>query len=162
MPPNHRPGRGIWLHPSVWWRILSRMPSRVKSLLSRDPASAMRRLRMKQRAAVCGVDRMINKECSAIPDLRGILDIGRLDEASRARATRHWEALHVHVPRLPPVGRLVLVKAGDEGWTPRHPTLGWTAKQPIEVHSVPGRHEEFLRHHSAHDVARVMRRILEE
>jgi amino acid adenylation domain-containing protein len=160
MPPNQNPDSRIWLQPSIWWRILRRMPSRVKSLLARDSATAMRRLRMKQRAATCGVDRMIKKDGNAIPDIRSVLDIDMLDEASQARATRHWEALHLHVPRLPKIGRLVLVKAGDEGWVPRHPTLGWTARQPIEVHTVPGRHEEFLRQHSAKDVARVMKGIL--
>jgi amino acid adenylation domain-containing protein len=160
VPPNQNPGSRLWLRPSVWWRVLSRLPSRVKSLLARDSATALRRLRMKQRAAASGVDRMIRKDGTAIPDIRSVLDIDVLDEASQARATRHWEALHVHVPRLPKVGRLVLVKAEDEGWVPRHPTLGWAAKQPVEVHSVPGRHEEFLRQHSAKDVARVMRTIL--
>ncbi|MCW1912297.1 amino acid adenylation domain-containing protein [Luteolibacter sp. GHJ8] len=159
-PPNQDPDGSHWFRPSVWWRILSRLPSRLKSLLSRDRATALRRLRMKQRAAASGMDRMINKDGDSIPDIRSILDLDLLDAASQARATRHWEALHVHVPRLPKVGRLVLVKAADEGWIPRHPTLGWTSTQPIEVHTVPGRHEEFLRQHSAQDVAKVMKQIL--
>jgi amino acid adenylation domain-containing protein len=160
MPPNQKPRSGIWLRPSVWWRILTRMPSRAKSLLMRDSATALRRLRMKQRAAASGVGSIIKNDGSKIPDIRSILDIDLLDEASQARATRHWEALHLHVPRLPRVGRLVLVKAEDEGWIPRHPTLGWNPQQPIEVHAVPGRHEEFLRHHSAKDIAAVMKGVL--
>ena len=148
------------LKPSTWWRLVSRLPARAKSLISRDPAEAMRRLRMKQRAAASGVDRLIKPGRNSIPDIRSVLDLELLDEATKLRATRHWEALHAHTPRLPRVGRLVLVKAEDEGWLPRHPTLGWKAKQRIEIHGVPGRHEEFLRNHSARDVAEVMRKIL--
>ena len=160
MPPDHKPPANVWLKPSTWWRVGTRLPERVKSLLARDSASALRRLRMKQRAATFSVDRLVKANGNTVPDIRSVLDIDLLDEASQARATRHWEALHVHVPRLPEVGRLVLVKAEHEGWVPRHPTLGWNSKQEIEVYTVPGRHEEFLRRHSAKDVAEVMRRVL--
>jgi hypothetical protein len=115
---------------------------------------------MKQRAAVSGMDRLIKPGGKKIPDIRSVLDLDLLDEASQARATRHWEALHVHIPRLPKVGRLVVIRAEEEGWLPRHPKLGWKAKQAIEVHSVPGVHEDFLRNHSAKDVAQAMRKIL--
>ena len=115
---------------------------------------------MKQRAATSGMDRIIKPGRIAIPDIRSVLDLEMLDEASQARATRHWEALHVHKPRLPEVGRLVLVQADDEGWLPRHPTLGWKSKQDVEVYTVPGVHEDFLRNHSAQDVAEVMKAIL--
>lgn len=150
--PNVKRAASMWLKPSTWLRIISRLPARAKSLLSRDPATAMRRLRMKQRAAASAR--------SSIPDIRSVLDLELLDEASRARATRHWEALHVHKPRLPEVDRLVLIQADDEGWFPRHPTLGWKSKQPFEVYTVPGVHEDFLRNHSATDVAAVMKKIL--
>ena len=159
-PPGPRGSPRMLLKPSTWWRLVSRLPARAKSLISRDPAEAMRRLRMKQRAAASGVDRLIKPGRNSIPDIRSVLDLELLDEATKLRATRHWEALHAHTPRLPRVGRLVLVKAEDEGWLPRHPTLGWKAKQRIEIHGVPGRHEEFLRNHSARDVAEVMRKIL--
>lgn len=160
MPPHVKRPPSMWLKPAIWARVLSRLPSRIKSLLARDPASAMRRLRMKQRAATSGMDRLIKSGRTPIPDIRSVLDLEMLDEASQARATRHWEALHVHKPRLPEVGRLVLVQADDEGWLPRHPTLGWKSKQDFEVHTVPGVHENFLRNHSAKDVAEVMRQIL--
>ena len=159
-PPNQKPSSTVWLKPSTWYRLLSRLPSRVKTLLSRDPATAMRRLRMKQRAAASRMDWLIKPGRKAIPDIRNVLDLETLDEASKARATRHWEALHLHKPRLPEVKRLVLIRAEDEGWLPRHPTLGWKSKQEFEVHDVPGVHEGFLRNHSAKDVAAVMRRIL--
>ena len=83
-----------------------------------------------------------------------------LDPESQQRAERHWEALHRHQPRLPRAKRIVLIRADDDGWLPRPPTLGWSAPGEIEVHTVPGRHEEFLRHRSAKEVADVMRRVL--
>jgi len=159
-PPGFRPSALKWLNPATWWRVISRFPSRARSLLARDSVTAMRRLKMKQRAAACGVDRMIKPEGNTIPDIRSVLDIDPLDAASQARAIRHWEALHVHVPRLPQVGRLVLIRAEDEGWVPRDPRPGWKTRQEIEMHAVPGRHEEFLRDHSAKDVAEVMRRVM--
>ncbi|QJE98294.1 non-ribosomal peptide synthetase [Luteolibacter luteus] len=150
--PNTKRSSSMWLEPATWKRIFSRLPSRVKSLLSRDTATALRRLRMKQRAAV--------SVRNVVPDIRSVLDLELLDEASQARATQHWEALHLHVPRLPEVGRLVIVQADDEGWLPRHPTLGWKADQPFEVYTVPGVHEDFLRNHSATEVAAVMKAVL--
>ncbi|WP_035603489.1 non-ribosomal peptide synthetase [Haloferula sp. BvORR071] len=159
-PPGFRPSSLQWLNPATWWRVATRFPSRLRSLLARDCAGAMRRLKMKQRAAAQGVNCMVKSQRRTIPDIRSVLDIEMLDEASQARATRHWEALHVHTPRLPEVGRLVLIRAKDEGWVPRDRKLGWKTKQPVETHAVPGRHEEFLRCHSAKDVAEVMRKVL--
>jgi len=157
-PPYSKPSPAVWLLPTTWWRILSRLPSRVASLLARDSATAMRRLRMKQRAASSGVGRIVKGK--AIPDIRSVLDLDLLDVESQARATLHWEALHTHTPRLPKVRRLVFVRAADEGWLPRPATLGWKAPVHFEVHTVPGRHEEFLRNHSAKDVAEVMKKVL--
>jgi hypothetical protein len=113
---------------------------------------------MKQRAAASEMTRLSRKD--GIPDIRGILDLDLLDAESQERATLHWEALHKHEARLPRAKRLVLIRADDDGWLPRPPTLGWSAPCEIEVHTVPGRHEEFLRQRSAQDVADVMRRVL--
>ncbi len=156
-PPYYRPSSLQLLKPGNFLRAVGRFPARAHSLLSRDSATAMRRLKMKQRAAAYG---MSQHDEHAIPDIRSVLDIDMLDEASQARATRHWEALHVHNPRLPKVGRLAIIRAQDEGWIPRDPKLGWQTKQTAETYAVPGRHEEFLRSHSAKDVAEVMRKVL--
>jgi hypothetical protein len=130
----------------------------MKSLVARDADAALRRLKMKQRAAASEMTRLSRKD--GIPDIRGILDIGVLDPESQERATLHWKALHKHEPRLPRATRIVLIRADDDGWLPRPPTLGWSAPCEIEVHTVPGRHEEFLRRRSAKEVADVMRRVL--
>src|SRR5690606_17851735 len=86
-----------------------------------------------------------------------ILDLAVLDEPTRQRALGHWEALHRHAPRLPQAERLVLIRAFDEGWLPRQPDLGWNPTQAFEIYTVSGRHEEFLRHHSAREVATILR-----
>ena len=101
-------------------------PVSSKELLyppAKDRSTAIRRIGMKQRAASSGVGQLIQSG-RAIPDIRGVLDLDLLDPQSQARATAHWEALHRHDPRLPKVGRLVLVRAKDEGWRPRPPALG--------------------------------------
>ncbi len=155
-PPGFGGRSRWWLRGSNWRRIFQRLPDRLRSLLRRDPASMMRRLKMKQRAASSGVERLVLRDTS-IPDLRSVLDLDVLDEASQERALRHWEALHHHQPRLPQADRLVLIRAFDEGWLPRDPQLGWKPPIPFEVYTVSGRHEEFLRHHSAREVATVLR-----
>jgi thioesterase domain-containing protein/acyl carrier protein len=157
-PPHAPAGYNPWLRFATWQRILSRLPGRLKSLLTRDPEGAFRRLKMKQRAAASEMTRLSKKD--GIPDIRGILDLDVLDPESQERATLHWEALHKHESRLPRAKRIVLIRADDDGWLPRPPTLGWSAPCEIEVYTVPGRHEEFLRRRSAQEVADVMRRVL--
>jgi thioesterase domain-containing protein len=157
-PPRVDSSYNPWLRLATWQRILSRLPGRMKSLMKRDAEIALRRLKMKQRAAASGMARLSRKD--GIPDIRGVLDLDLLDPESQERATRHWEALHKHEPRLPRAKRIVLIRADDDGWLPRPPTLGWSAPGEIEVHTVPGRHEEFLRHRSAQEVADLMRRVL--
>ena len=158
-PPGSAPGPSRWLQPATWRHVLSRLPGRVASLFSRDTATAFRRLRMKHRAAASGLGRLVGSE--AIPDIRGVLDLDLLDPESRDRATRHWEALHRHAPRLPAADRLVLVRASDPGWLPRPRLLGWKAPGPVEVLTVPGSHEDFLRNHSAREVAGVLQPLFE-
>ncbi|WP_353566986.1 amino acid adenylation domain-containing protein [Haloferula sargassicola] len=155
-PPSANGGSQWWRRWSNWQRILKRLPTRLGSLFRRDPATMMRRLKMKQRAASSKVDRLVHRDKS-IPDLRGVLDLDVLDDDSQERAIRHWEALHRHTPRLPAAERLVLIRALDEGWLPRDPNLGWKPPVPFEIYSVSGRHEEFLRHHSAREVATILR-----
>ncbi|MCW1924051.1 amino acid adenylation domain-containing protein [Luteolibacter arcticus] len=157
-PPRATRSYNPWFRLATWRRILSRLPGRVKSLMMRDTEVALRRLKMKQRAAASGMNRLSGKD--GIPDIRGILDLDVLDPESQERAMLHWDALHLHEPRLPRAKRIVLIRADDDGWLPRAPTLGWSAPSEIEVHTVPGRHEEFLRHRSAKEVADVMRRVL--
>lgn len=157
-PPRAATSYNPWLRLATWQRILSRLPGRVKSLMTRDAEIALRRLKMKQRAAASEMARLSRKD--GIPDIRGVLDLDLLDPESQERATLHWEALHKHEPRLPRARRIVLIRADDDGWLPRPPTLGWSAPCEIEVHTVPGRHEEFLRHRSAQEVADVMKRVL--
>jgi len=157
-PPNSTFTYNPWLRLGTWKRILSRLPGRVKSFMTRDAEAALRRLKMKQRAAASEMARLSRKD--GIPDIRGILDLDVLDPESQERATLHWEALHKHESRLPHAKRIVLIRADDDGWLPRPPTLGWSAPCEIEVHTVPGRHEEFLRRRSAKEVADVMRRVL--
>lgn len=156
-PPGSAPGPSHWLRPATWTHVLSRLPGRVASLFSRDTATAFRRIRMKHRAAADGVSRLVRP--GGIPDIRGVLDLNLLDPESRDRATRHWEALHRHTPRLPAAERLVLVRATDPGWLPRPRLLGWQAPGPVEVLTVPGSHEDFLRQHSAQEVATALRTL---
>ena len=155
-PPRTATEQGWWLNPSNWRHLLARLPGRLGSLAGRDPASLVRRLRIKRRAASSKVEQLVTKG-NHIPDIRGVLDLELLDEDSRKRATHHWEALHRHEPRLPTAERLVLIRAFDEGWLPRDPNLGWKPPTPFEIHTVSGRHEEFLRNHSAREVATVLR-----
>ncbi|MEK7953895.1 amino acid adenylation domain-containing protein [Luteolibacter soli] len=157
-PPHPASHHNPWLHLATWQRILSRLPGRVKSFMKRDAEAVLRRLKMKQRAAASEMTRLSRKD--GIPDIRGILDLDVLDPESQERATLHWEALHKHQSRLPRAKRIVLIRADDDGWLPRPPTLGWSAPCEIEVHTVPGRHEEFLRRRSAKEVADVMRQVL--
>ena len=152
-PPNSGPSAAQFLNPATWYRIVRRFPSRLLSIFKRDSAGALRRIQMKRRAAADLVQ-------PGIPNLRAVLDIDVLDQESQERALRHWEALHHHTPRLPAAERIVLIRAADEGWLPRSPTLGWKSPVRIETLTVPGRHEEFLRHHSAEDVAAIMRDLL--
>lgn len=149
-PPQSPDASRLWLQPACWARALARLPARLRSLLSRDPDSALRRLKMKRRAAASRLSK------NGIPDIRGVLDLDPLDPVSQDRAERHWEALHRHTPRLPVARRIVIIRAEDDGWLPRPPTLGWQAPGEIEVITVPGRHEEFLRGGSAAEVAEVM------
>lgn len=153
-PQAAAPGLAPWLRPATWGRFLSRLPARLGSLLARDRDSTLRRLKMKQRAAGSLLRR------DGIPDVRGVLDLDLLDPESQARAEQHWQALHRHTPRLPAARRIVLVRADDDGWLPRPATLGWHAPGKIEVLKVPGRHEDFLRQHSAAEVAQVLRQVL--
>jgi amino acid adenylation domain-containing protein len=153
-PPGIAADPGRWLRPGTWRRLISRLPERLRSLMARDTATALRRVKMKQRAAASRLGR------DGVPDIRGVLDLDLLDPASQERAERHWIALHRHVPRLPRAGRIVLIRADDDGWLPRPPTLGWQAPGEIEVITVPGRHEEFLRQASAREVAEAMSQVL--
>ena len=155
-PPRSGNNHGWWMSLKNWVSIMKRLPERLRSLARRDAATVLRRLKMKQLAASSKVENLVHRDKS-IPDLRGVLDLAALDEDSRKRATRHWEALHRHVPRLPKAERLVLIRALDEGWLPRDPNLGWKPPVPFEIYSVSGRHEEFLRQHSAREVATVLR-----
>jgi thioesterase domain-containing protein len=156
-PPGTAPGFSHWLRPSTWTHVLSRLPGRIASLFMRDSTEAFRRIRMKQRAAADGVGRLVRS--GGVPDIRGVLDLELLDPETRDRATRHWEALHRHTPRLPAEARIVLVRATDQGWVPRPRLLGWQAPGPVEVFTVPGGHEDFLRNHSAREVAEVLRSL---
>ncbi len=155
-PPNSGSRRGWWRSLSTWSRIFRRLPERIRSLAGRDVGSMVRRLKMKHRAATSTVDQLVNRDRS-IPDLHGVLDLEVLDANSRRRAVRHWTALHRHQARLPGAGRIVLVRAFDEGWLPREPNLGWKPAGPIEIYTVSGRHEDFLRNHSAREVATILR-----
>jgi thioesterase domain-containing protein len=148
------PGSNPWLRPATWGRFLSRLPARLRSLMARDSLQALRRLKMKHRAAGSLLRR------DGIPDIRGVLDLDLLDPESQDRAERHWQALHLHIPRLPAARRIVLVRAEEDGWLPRPATLGWKSKTRIEVLKVPGCHEDFLRQHSATEVAQVLRQVL--
>lgn len=156
-PPHAAaPGLATWLNPANWFRVAARLPGRLGSLLSRDRDSTLRRLKMKQRAAGSLLRR------DGIPDIRGVLDLDLLDPESQARAGQHWQALHRHTPRLPAARRIILVRAEDDGWLPRPATLGWHAprKTKLDILKVPGRHEDFLRQHSATEVAQVLRQVL--
>ncbi|MGB6221355.1 amino acid adenylation domain-containing protein [Haloferula sp.] len=155
-PPRAGVRRGWWLRLGNWLHIFERLPSRIGSLIRRDGTSFLRRLKMKQRAASSKVEQLVKKD-EFIPDLHGVLDLEVLDDDSRERAIRHWEALHRHEARLPNAERLVLIRAFDEGWLPRDPNLGWKPPTPFEIYTVSGRHEEFLRNHSAKEVATVLR-----
>lgn len=158
-PPHASDHRRWWLRAENWRSILHRLPARLRKLFHRDLHTVARRLRIKQRAAASQVEQLVRRDHS-VPDLRGVLDLSLLDPPSRQRALRHWEALHHHTPRLPPAGRLVLIRALDEGWLPRDLQLGWQAPVPFETYSVSGRHEDFLRHHSAREIATILRGIL--
>lgn len=160
-PPHVGAQAGWWRKTGNWIRIFERLPSRVASLLRRDTSSFLRRLRMKRRAASSQLGQLVSQDAPA-PDLRGVLDLELLDAASRSRAIQHWKALHQHEARLPMAERLVLIRAFDEGWLPRDPNLGWKPPAPFEVYTVPGRHEEFLRNHSAREVATVLRGLLSQ
>ena len=153
-PLPAEPGINPWLRPATWGRFLSRLPARLRSLMARDSRHALRRLKMKHRAA----GSLLRGD--GIPDIRGVLDLDLLDSESQDRAERHWQALHLHIPRLPAARRIVLVRAEDDGWLPRPATLGWKSRTRIEVLKVPGCHEDFLRQHSATEVAQVLRQVL--
>jgi len=160
------PGRVGGARQAIEWRALGRVAWRLPGQLNRvrrfDVETAARRARMKGRVLADHFGRRGGEVDGPIPNIHSVLDLEPLDAAARERATRHWRALHRHRPRVPEVGRLVLVRAANEGWLPRSPSLGWNrwTDQLIEVFEVPGRHEEFLREGSTDRVCDVIRRVL--
>lgn len=159
-PGNHalRQAANTWSLANV----LPRIPRRLGGFLNLDLPTALRRLRIKQRAFAGHLATLLRPNSPRIPDIGSVLDIEVLDSATRQRATAHWRALHQHVPRVPAVKRLAVVRAEDDGWRPRPPALGWEWLAPVapEVHRVPGCHETFLRGDSAQHVAAALRVLL--
>jgi thioesterase domain-containing protein len=154
--PPYSGARAVdWLKPANWFRILSRLPGRASGVMKRDRAANIRRLRMKTRSAGTVISG------KAIPDINSVLDLTGLDAETQQRAATHWQALHLHEGRIPAVGHLAFVRAEQEAWIKRPADLGWQARGEFNIHTVPGRHEDFLRRHSASEVSRVMRSILE-
>ncbi|MGC4013166.1 MAG: amino acid adenylation domain-containing protein [Luteolibacter sp.] len=145
------------LRPASWRHFTSQLWKHLPRIMAYDPERLAKRMLMKCRAAVTGLCGLFHPR--GIPDIHAVLDLSQLDEEATQRARLHWQALHLHRPRLPKVERLVVVRAEDDGWFPTPPDLGWErhAKGSIESVSVSGRHEEFLRGGSAAEVAKVMR-----
>ncbi len=163
LPPAGWRGEAPDLDLGSMMRIAGRLPGQVRRVTGFDRETLLRRIGMKWRQLRQSVgETAAPVNGRQIPDIWSVLDPEPLDEAGRERALRHWKALHEHRPRIPAVGRLVLVRAADEGWMPRPRALGWEgwSSQPIEVFEVPGRHEDFLREGSAEEVAGVVRRVL--
>lgn len=156
-PPWMGGGSAGWLSLPQWIRAAGRLPGRISSLGSREAREASRRLRMKGASAVSWLAGILGVR--KVPDIRGVLDMEMLDERSRERVSKHWDALHHHRPRLPGAERLVIIKAGDQGWLPGHPTLGWKPGGKVDVLVVVGRHEDFLRGDSSGEIARAMKRV---
>jgi endonuclease I len=83
--------------------------------------------------------------------------IVRSKSKRRASHTYHL-AVRIYQPR-PYSGRIAVIV--NEEWYKADPTLGWAASARLEIYSIPGNHNTYLRNHIPM-VADVLRTCLEK